>query len=310
MDTIDNGIVRLGDAQARPRVGLGGFLLLAFALSWLGAAPMVLGSWLDKDSPAAWHSVVSALAPLQLLMFFGALLATLIATLVNHGRKGLVARVRARIGWRVGIGWYLLVLGAPGLIAVAAAIGSRWIDPSLSPFSLHGSALLAVLQIFGVYVLFNTEEIAWRGYVLPRLQTQLRPLQANLVLALVWGLFHSPYFMMKGGHPGGYGVVTFSVMILAISLVMGMVFNATRGSVLICHLLHQSLNAWSEGLRLFPVMNHGSPWPSRLMVCGFVCVGAFAAFWLWRKGRVIDEPEATSLRAACTQDARAKPMPF
>jgi uncharacterized protein len=300
MYQINNGIVRLDEAQtqAKPRIGLRGFLLLAFGLSWLGAVPMVLGSWLGSDSPAALKSLVSALAPLQLLMFFGALIATLVVTLANHGRKGLVPQFRSLVRWRVGTGWYLLVLGGPGLIAVAAAIGSRWLDPSLPPFSLQGSALLAVLQIFGVYVLLNTEEIAWRGYALPRLQTHLRPLQANLTLALIWGVFHSPYFMMKGGHPGGYGPITFAVMILAISLVMGMIFNATRGSVLICHLLHQSLNAWSEGLRLFPVMNDGSPWPFRLMVIGLVIAGAFAARWLWRKSRLADETRPSGIHAA------------
>jgi membrane protease YdiL (CAAX protease family) len=285
MYRISNGIVRMEPPQGKCRIGLGGFLLLAFGLSWLGVTPMVLNSWLDADSPAAWRSLAGTLAPLQLLMFFGALIAAVVATLANHGRSGLRELFRAVFRWRVGAGWYLLVLAVPGLIAIVASLSSRWIDPSLAPFSLQAPALLAVLQIFGVYLLLNTEEIAWRGYALPYLQARMRPLQANLLLALIWGLFHSPYFMMKGGHPGGYGLLPFALMVVAIGLVMGMTFNATRGSILVCHLLHQSLNAWSEGLRVFPVMNHGSQWPFRISVVGILCFGVVAALWLWNKGR-------------------------
>ena len=285
MYSINDAIVRIDPAQGRQRIGLGGFLALTFALSWLGAAPMVLASWLDADSPAAWQTMLHALTPLQPLMFFGALISTLLATGLNHGRKGLRELLGGLVRWRVGIGWYLGVLALPGLICIAAAYAGPLIDGSLPPFSLQGSALLAVAQIFGVYLLLNTEELAWRGYALPQLQARLRPLQANLTLALIWGAFHSPYFMMKGGHPGGYGVLVFALMVFAIGMVMGTAFNATRGSILVCHLLHQSLNAWGEGLRLFPAMNHGSPWPFRIMVGGFACAGIAAAVWLWRHGR-------------------------
>lgn len=289
MFQINGGIVRAEQPHGKYRLGLGGFLLIAFGLSWLGALPMVAGSWLDADSPAQWRALVGALAPLQLLMFFGALIAATAATLVNYGRDGIRELLGAIFRWRVGGFWYLLVLTVPGLIALAASIGSRWMDPSLPPFSLRWTALMHVLQIFGVYLLLNTEEIAWRGYALPQLQARMRPLQANLLLATVWGVFHLPYFLMKGGHPGGYGPLTFALMILAIGLVMGATFNATRGSILICHLLHQSLNAWSEGLGLFPVMNGGSPWPIRLSVLGMVGAGAIAAYWLWATGRGASE---------------------
>lgn len=285
MFQISGGIVRAERTRGKYRLGLGGFLLIAFGLSWLGALPMVLGSWLDAGSPAQWRALVGALASLQLLMFFGALIATVVAVLVNYGRGGMRELLGAIFRWRVRGWWYLLVLMVPGLIAMAAAIGSRWMDPSLPPFSLQGAALMNVLQIFGVYLLLNSEEIAWRGYALPQLQARMRPLQANLLLATVWGVFHLPYFLMKGGHPGGFGPLTFALMILAIGLVMGAAFNATRGSILICHLLHQSLNAWTEGLRLFPAMNDGSLWPVRISVLGIVCAGAIAAYWLWTRGR-------------------------
>lgn len=295
MDPSDDGIVRVQDPPATTRLGLPGLLALVFALSWLGAAPMVLASWLDAGSPAALRSLAGTLAPLQLLMFFGALLGVLAAVAANQGRRGLLAWLRSVLRLRAGAGWLLAVLAGPALVMVFAAYAGSRLDPALPPFALNGAALAAVLQVLVAYLLLNTEEFAWRGYVLPRLQARLAPLPANLLLALVWGLFHAPYFLMKGGHPGGYGLLEFAVMVVAIGLVMGVVFNGTRGSVMACHLLHQSINAWSEGLRLFPAMNGGSPWPVRVGVATLACAGLVAAWWLWRQGqapagRRLDKP--------------------
>lgn len=298
MDAIDDGNLRVSDPPATTRIGLPGLLVLVFALSWLGTAPMVLASWLDSDSPAALRALVASLAPLQLLMFFGALIGVLVATVANRGWRELAAWARPMLRWRTGAGWYLAVLAGPGLLMLAAGFAGPRLDPTLPAFSFTGAAGLAVLQVLGVYLLLNTEEFAWRGYVLPRLQARLAPLQANLLLALIWGLFHSPYFMMKGGHPGGYGALTFALMVLALGLVMGAVFNATRGSVLVCHLLHQSINAWSEGLRLFPAMNGGSPWPLRIAVLGMVGAGVVAAWWLRRQGRAAGTTTAVTAEAS------------
>jgi len=50
----------------------------------------------------------------------------------------------------------------------------------------------------------------------------------------------------------------FLLMVLPIGMVMGYVFNATGGSLLIVHLRHQSINGWTEGARIFPVFTGGS----------------------------------------------------
>ena len=128
----------------------------------------------------------------------------------------------------------------------------------------------------------NTEEIAWRGYALPELQRRMSPLKANLVLGVIWALFHSPLFFMKGGHPAGYSILIFFVMVVATTLIVGAIFNATRGSILISHLLHQSFNAWGEGLQIFPVMNEGSLWPMRITVLILVALGLVASLLLAR----------------------------
>lgn len=279
------GVVFARPPAGRTRLGFGAFLLVAFALSWAGAAPMVAATWIDPAEQPELVAKIAALQPLQLLMIFGTLIAALIATLVNYGLRGLGSLLKAVFRWRVSPLWYLVVLGGPLAISIAASMIARQYDPSLAPFSLDASMFAAAGQIFLVYLIANTEEIAWRGYALPQLQARLAPLTASVLLAVIWGVFHSPYFFMKGGHPAGYSIALFAGMIIAIGLIAGAVFNATRGSVLIAHFMHQALNASGESMQIFPAMNHGSPWPFRLFVALLAAGGLLAALWLATRRR-------------------------
>lgn len=264
------------------RITLPGFFAIVFVISWIGAAPSVLATWVGPTTSPQWVSLVQALAPLKLLMFFGTLIATLIVVRVNYGRGGIKTFLGALLKFRVAAKWYGLALLGPGLIVLLVLIGSRWLDPNLPPIPATSSILIGTAQVFLVYLFLNTEEIAWRGYALPQLQNQFSPLRANLLLTMVWGIFHSPYFFMQGGHPAGYSVLVFVCLVLALGLVAGYVFNATGGSLIISHLLHQSLNGWTEGARIFPVMNNGSQLPFNIAVVLFCLFGVAAAVALHR----------------------------
>lgn len=280
---VDNGVVVAEKPSGPIKTGLGGFFFIAFVLSWFGAAPMVLSSWAGEDSPAWVADAARVLAPAQLLMAFGTLIAALFVALVNYGLKGPASLFRALFKFRVSPLWYLVVLVGPAAIIIAGSILARNYDPSLPPFAFSPAMAASVAQIFAMYLIVNTEEIAWRGYALPQMQRNASPLKANLILAVIWGVFHAPLFFMKGGHPAGYSIWIFAVMVLSIALVAGWIFNATRGSVLITHLLHQSLNGWGEGGRVFPVMNEGSPWPFRVSVALMAAAGLIAAVMLAMK---------------------------
>ena len=280
-----NGVVYAEKSAGRVVIGLKGFFITAFLLSWIGAAPMVLASWLDADAPEQWRRLLAQLAPLQLLMVFGTLVAALIATTVNYGFAGLKSLVGAIFRFRVAPIWYVAALLGPAIVATTGLVIARQIDPSLPPLNVNIAALVGTVQIFGIYLIANTEEFAWRGYALPQLQRSFSPIMANIYLSMIWGVFHTPLFLMKGGHPAGYSLAIFALLVMSLGIIAGYVFNATRGSLLISHLLHQSLNAWGEGLAVFPVMNDGSPWPFRIMVFILAGFGLAAALVLAARRR-------------------------
>jgi len=57
--------------------------------------------------------------------------------------------------------------------------------PAASPWLLALPVFLSTLILTGV-----AEEIGWRGFALPRLQTRFSALTASLILAALWAPWH------------------------------------------------------------------------------------------------------------------------
>ena len=102
-----------------------------------------------------------------------------------------------------------------------------------------------LLPLFLV-VLFLTdglgEELAWRGFALPRLLTGHNALVASLILGVLWGLWHLPLVWTEGATLYQQPVWLFLVDITAKSVLFTWVFLHTRGSVLLAALLHATTN--------------------------------------------------------------------
>ena len=233
----------LSNSDINERIGLPLFFVLMLAC-WVGAIPMVLSSY-GKALPGA-------VKLLQVLMLFGPALVASFCAAMNGGRTELKKLWASLLKWRVNPQWYFLALLVP---PIAFAV-SLWLSNQLGftnkPFPTVLQILINFLTTFGVYALLNTEEIAWRGYALPRLQGRVGPLKATIYLGIIWTFFHLPLFWIKGGHPGGYPFWLFSIMVMTMSFLFTAAFNGSFGSVLIVHLLHQSFNATGESIPSFP----------------------------------------------------------
>ena len=253
-------------------VPLGLFFVILFGVCWLGTLPVILSSWRGPSS------VPAALRPLQLLILFGPGLVAVGVTAVEGGRSAVARLLIPLLRWRVGIRWYLVAVVGPALLMLAALGASRLLDSATVPSPTPQDILSRFISVFGVYLVLNTEEMAWRGYVLPRLQLRMSPLRASLQLGVVWAVFHAPLFLMRGGHPAGYPPLLFGALIVGLSVLFTAVFNHTGGSLLLVHLLHQSFNAWGEAIPLFPAAVH-SLMPIGLVTAGVCAVGLIAARW-------------------------------
>jgi uncharacterized protein len=151
------------------------------------------------------------------------------------------------VRWRVGWQWYLVVILGPAVFSVAVAgiftlFGGSWADAA-PPAILQGPLLF--LPLFLLILTFTDglgEELAWRGFALPRLLTRYNALVASVVLGVIWALWHLPLLWTDGNGMFHLPVWLLLLDLTAKAVLFTWVFLHTRGSVLIAMLFHGATN--------------------------------------------------------------------
>lgn len=125
---------------------------------------------------------------------------------------------------------------------------------ALLPFLLNPAALLWLI----IYTFFFgplPEELGWRGYGLPRLQSRWHPLAASLLLGSIWAVWHLPLFFLPGTYQFELIFASprfwlFNINLISQSIIMTALLNASRGSILTAILFHYMTNLTGEILQL------------------------------------------------------------
>ena len=219
--------------RSRPVVA---FFVLAFGITWAVWVPRAAGFPMGIVGQLwTWTPAVAAL----------------LAATITGGRGALRDLGSRLVRWRVGWEWYLVVVLGPAVFTAAVAVvyvllGGSW--AAAAPPALSGEASLVVLPLF-LMALFVTdglgEELAWRGFALPRLLTRYNALVASLFLGVLWALWHLPLVWTEGATLYQQPVWLFLLDITAKSVLFTWVFLHTRGSVLLAMLLHGATNLFA-----------------------------------------------------------------
>lgn len=211
------------------------FVLLALGITWAAWAPAAADS----------HGLLpielgAAEGPLYLLGGVGPMVAAWLVLRAQHGSAAERRLFAPLARWRVHPGWYLLALAGPVLLALGAlAVIGRF------------AAVVAELDVSWTWVWVLVirllaavpEEVAWRGFALPRWQARYGALGASLIIGVVWALWHLPLLLDRDNVMSTYPVVLYAFSVLATSVVYTSVFNSTGGSVVILTVLHGAGNA-------------------------------------------------------------------
>jgi membrane protease YdiL (CAAX protease family) len=216
------------------------FLVLTFTLAYplmalpvLAARGLIPGGWI----PIAPDEMAGALLTL------GALLpAALIVTGCAEGREGLVRMARRMFRWRIGVGWWLLVLtGLPALtVGLALLLGDslKPVDPA--EMIVRQLGLLAVN-----FLLVNLwEEAAWAGFLQTRLEHRHNVFVAALITAVPFAFAHLPLALFTGFTAGSLAGSLLLYLILGVLVrpMLAVILRSTRDSLLAVGLLHSVFN--------------------------------------------------------------------
>jgi uncharacterized protein len=209
------------------------FFILAFVFPWL-----IWGTTFAET-----HGVLSFHIPQSLAFWIGLNLATYITAALTGGLSAIKDLFSRLIRWRVHPAWYIIALTLTGILGLIS------IGIHLALGGIHQVGILLSLQnllpslLFQVFFFLFTEETAWRGFALPRLQAKYSALNSSLILGILWGFWHLPLVFIPQSFQSTIPFMGFLLATLAMTIITTWVFNHTKGSVLIAAILHGATDA-------------------------------------------------------------------
>ena len=219
-----------GEHVARPGLRAGlfvTFVVLAFLLSWY---------------PFLLH--LAGVKRAQGINPLGVLLAAAICSAIE-GRDAVKRLLISIVKVKAPLICYAVALLLPvALLAVSAVITVLTGAARPAPAQLHAWPNIIDKFVFMLVFVGVGEEPGWRGFAIPQLQRRFSPVQATLVLAPVWLLWHVPLF---GNEFTREQVPPFAITVFGGALVLTWLYNRSGGSVLLPILMHATANSVAAG---------------------------------------------------------------
>jgi membrane protease YdiL (CAAX protease family) len=197
------------------------YFVLAYALAWM-LIPLVL----------------SVSVAFGLLALFGPAIAAISVTGIVEGRSGVKQLLRRAVQGRTELKWIAVAVGLPILISAMVVILNAVLLGK--PIVLVPNEAPTFTLIIGLLVI--GEEIGWRGFALPRLQTRFNSLTASLILGGLWAAWHLPNAFIPGFEYYLTAFPVFLVYVVSMTVLFTWLANRTRGSVWIAWLFHAAIN--------------------------------------------------------------------
>lgn len=228
------------------------YCFLAYLFSW-GSKFMISANEVN------WIPLIMPKGVLQLLAQFGPTLAGLIIISCEKGRDGIFSVVKSLTRFKIAIKWYVFALFLEFILFIIIALffsitgyGNLEINWSLfwKGFWIFFTSAVSLTLLTGL-----GEEIGWRGFLLPKLQSRYSAIITALIISFIVSIWHLRIdcitLLLKSDFHGFFALylpdmglrlmISIPVMFMQIYL-----FNKTRGSLVIMILFHGTANASYE----------------------------------------------------------------
>jgi membrane protease YdiL (CAAX protease family) len=221
---------------------VGAFVALTFAISWAIWLAMIAGSMSIATTGGLILNVAATAGP--------SIAAVILAVAMGGGELSRLAS-----GFSLSLvsaKWTLVALLLPLLmVAVAVAISVGAFAASMPVITV---AALGTIAVEFVRIVFLggplEEELGWRGFLLPRLQSSRSAWSASVLLGAIWGVWHIPLYFVQGtgqydtaaSAGAAFAIGAFVVWTIGLSVLFAWLFNQTGGSLIVVILFHAAVN--------------------------------------------------------------------
>jgi len=170
---------------------------------------------------------------------------------MTYSRFPLVRRFQPSLPKVQGAVWWVLLalILIPSLSLISVVINPLLgrSSFSFSNFPATGTTLVGwiALKFLYQFLFFNGtgEEVGWRGFALPRMQSRVNPLIASLLLSLFWVPWHLFIWLAEGQPIQTWSYWALSYMIhIPAGVIICWLYNRSKGSVLVAGVAHAAAN--------------------------------------------------------------------
>ena len=237
------GIIVTAVSNTQPRQGSRKAFWIALFVAWVVSTLVFLANniFINRApfSPGMVVFIFVSVAPVAFVI-------SMAFSRIPAMKRYLSSLIRLRGVW----GWDLLALVLiPALVLLSISISNILGRQTIAvhQFPATGLALIGLVVVKFLYQLFffnaTGEEVGWRGFALPRMQSVTSPLVACLVINLFWPLWHLLPWMAEGRpvFSPEYWAQTY-LELLPGTVTIGWLYNRSKGSILVAGITHAAAN--------------------------------------------------------------------
>ena len=225
------------------------FFVVTFAWSWVVWAPLALAGLGVFQVDEGLQALLTM--PALMLGAFGPALGACVAVWTLEGRAALTAFLRRFLSLRFGRSAWLAMFVVLGAVNVVA-----WSVPAM--FGAERPAMLLptafVFPIWWLLMVFlggGQEEVGWRAYILEPLEARFGLWGGNVVLGVVWSVWHAPLWFVPGSTQASMPFVAFTIGTIGLSFFFSWLLKASGGRPMAGLMAHGTYNAF---IALYPTI--------------------------------------------------------
>lgn len=237
------GIIISAVINTQPKQGKRRIFWIVFITAWIVSALVFIANnlFINQAPFSIWMAVFVFISVAPVAFVIG-----MAYSRIPPVKQYLSSLIRLSGVW----GWELLALTLiPALVLLSIGISKTLGKPASAAvsYSANGMALIGLILVKFLYQFFffnaTGEEVGWRGFAFPRMQSIVNPLVACLVLNLIWPLWHAPFWAAEGRpvFTLEYWLQTY-LELLPGTVIMSWLYNRSKGSILVAGSIHAAAN--------------------------------------------------------------------